>query len=111
MQKEDNLQMLDLNEKVMVNGRFHSLTSPNTIIQIERGMKIVVVNGKNAGVVAAVMVHPQSEEITHILLSRVPVTAVYRLIPIKLIAKIDDDTIHLSIGCDDLTKLMIHQPD
>lgn len=110
MQEERNLEMMDLNAKVMVNGRFQSPHAPHIIMKIERGMKIVVADGREAGVVGAVMVHPQSEEITHILLCSVPVTAVYRLIPIHLIAKIEDDIIHLNIQRDDLTKLAVHQP-
>jgi len=110
MQQACKLQMTALNEKVMVNGRFRSPQSPHQMIEIERGMKIVVANGEEVGVVGAVMVNPQSEEMTHLLLCRVPVTAVYRLVPINLIAKIDDDTIYLNIQCDDLTKLTVHQP-
>jgi sporulation protein YlmC with PRC-barrel domain len=108
MQKMCKLQLTD--EKVMVNGRFRSPQPPHQMIEVERGMKIVVANGKEAGVVGAVMVNPHSEEITHLLLCRLPVTAVYRLIPINLLSHIDDDTIHLNIQCDDLTKLAVHQP-
>ncbi len=110
MQQACKLQMTALNEKVMVNGRFRSPQPPHQMIEIERGMKIVVADGREAGVVGAVVVTPQSEEISRILLCSVPVTAVYRLIPIDLIAHIDDDTIHLNIQYDDLNKLMAHQP-
>jgi len=110
MQKACKLQMTTLNEKVMINGRFHSPHPPHQMIEIERGMKIVVADGTEAGVVGAVMANPQSEKMTHVLLCRLPVTAVYRLIPINLIAKIDDETIHLNIQCADLKKLAAHQP-
>lgn len=110
MQEEKNLEMMDLNAKVMVNGRFQSPHAPHIIINIERGMKIVMADGQEAGVVGAVMVHPQSEEISHILLCSVPVTAVYRLIPVSLITKIEEDTLYLNIQSDDLAKLAVHQP-
>ncbi|MCP4415295.1 MAG: DUF2171 domain-containing protein, partial [Chloroflexi bacterium] len=105
MQERCKLQLMELNERVMENGRFRSPFSPNAIVEIRRGMKIVFADGTEAGVVGAVMVHPHNEEMSHILLCRVPVTAVYRLIPINLIARIDDETIHLNIRCDGLKKL------
>ncbi len=116
MKEKCRLHMMESNEKVMVNGRFRSSHLPHPIVQIERGMRIIAADGTEVGMVGAVMVHPQREDITHILLCRVPVTAVcgqtavYRLIPIHLIAKINDETIHLNIQCDDLDKLAAHKP-
>ncbi len=99
----------NLNEKIMVNGRFTLHHQPNSSVEVQRGMKIMVRNGKEVGLVGGVVVNFESDEVTHILLCQFPVTAVYRLIPINLIARIEE-TIHLTIQCDELKTLAAHQP-
>ena len=99
----------NVNEKIMVNGRI-PLQQSRPPAKIQRGMKIVVKGGKQAGIVGGIIVNSQSNQVSHLLLCRVPVTAVYRLIPTNLIARIEKTIIHLCIHCDDLDKLAAHQP-
>ena len=95
-------------EKVMVNGRFHL---PNrAIIDIHRGMIIMTSVGEQAGFCAGVIVKQGDKDASFVLLGRLPVTSEYRQIPVNLINHIEAETIHLTINCDEILKLLLHQP-
>ena len=95
-------------EKVMVNGRFHL---PNrATIDICRGMIIMTSVGEKAGFCAGVVVKQDEKEASFVLLGRLPVTSEYRQIPVNLINRIEDEAIHLTINCDEILKLLLHQP-
>ncbi|KAA3656350.1 MAG: hypothetical protein DWQ04_31410 [Chloroflexi bacterium] len=99
-----------LNEKIMVNGRIHLPSHQPASVEVQRGMKIVVTDGKEVGFVGGVVVNSHSDEVTCILLCHLPVTAVYRLIPIHLIARVEAETIYLNMQFDDLETLAAHSP-
>ncbi|MCP5095866.1 MAG: hypothetical protein GY943_09960, partial [Chloroflexi bacterium] len=83
-------------QKIMENGRIHLHHAPHSSVEVQRSMKIVVMGGKEVGLVGGIMIDPQHDNVTHILLCHLPVTAVYRLIPISLIAKVTAETVHLT---------------
>ena len=97
-------------EHIMINGRVYLPRRNATAVKINRGMAILTKTGEEAGFSAGVVVPQGMDEATYILLGRLPVTAEYRLIPTKLIARVEDENIHLNVNCDEILKLHLHQP-
>lgn len=95
--------------RMMVNGRFSPLNNSHSV-NINRGMAVWTSTGAEAGFSAGVVVPQDSDEATHLLLGRLPITSEYRLIPVRLIARIADENIHLNVACDEILKLHLHQP-
>lgn len=95
--------------KLMVSGlvRLERETNP---VEIQRGMSLMSQDGVETGVVAAVVLDCSRQEVTHILLSFVPPTAVYHLILLPLINRIDEETVWLRITSADIDNLPRHQP-
>lgn len=108
--EDSKSQMMASSEKVMVNGRFKSPQPPFAMVEIARGMKIYDADGTELGLVGGVMVHSLREEVSHILLCQLPVAADYRLIPVHLIARIDEEVVYLTMQREDLKTLAVHQP-
>jgi sporulation protein YlmC with PRC-barrel domain len=79
-------------------------------VELRRGMIVLAQNGEGVGVVAAIVLDCASQEMTHMLLGQLPPTAVYRLIPLHLIAQIDGETVWLVIVCEEIESLPVHQP-
>lgn len=75
-----------------------------------RGMPVLVEDGSMVGTVAAVVQSGPTRTITHLLLGQVPPTAVYRLIPLDLLARLDGECIWLSASRQQIAALPIHQP-
>lgn len=96
-------------ERMMVNGRF-SLPNNDCPVKINRGMAVWTNTGAEAGFSAGVVVPQGSDEATHFLLGRLPITSEYRLIPVQLIERIEDENIHLNVNCNEILKLHVHQP-
>jgi hypothetical protein len=94
----------------MVNG-FVYLEQLDTPVEVQRGMMIFGQDKKVAGVVAAIVLDCQSQKGTHILLSHVPPTSDYYLIPLKLIDRIDGETVWLRASSEEIEILPQHQPD
>ena len=97
-------------QKLMVSSLVY-LEQMDDPVEVQRGMMILGQNGQEAGVVAAVVLDCRSQEVTHILLGHVPPTSVYRLIPLKLIDRIDGESLWLRASSEKIEKLPIHQPD
>jgi hypothetical protein len=95
--------------RIMVNGRFFPLNNRYSV-KINRGMVVWTSTGVEAGFSAGVVVPQGSDEATHLLLGRLPITSEYRLIPVQLIARIADENIHLNVDCNEILKLHLHQP-
>jgi hypothetical protein len=95
--------------KLLVSGMVHveGLAKP---VAVRRGMSILAQDGQELGTVAAVVLEPGGQEATHLLLGYVPPTAVYHLIPLKLIAGIDDETVRLQVASQDAGRLRAYQP-
>jgi hypothetical protein len=78
-------------------------------VALRRLMRVQTVDGESAGVVAAVVLAGDSREITHFLLGSVPPTAIYRLVPLALIAAIDGETVRIRIDRAGVAGLPAHQ--
>jgi hypothetical protein len=80
-------------------------------VEVRRGMMIIGQDKQVAGVVAAVVLGCRSQRGTHILLGHLPPTSNYYLIPLKLIDRIDGETVWLRASSEEIEKLPQHQPD
>lgn len=79
--------------------------------EVARGMPVLAQDGSMVGVVAAVVQSGAAQTISHILLGQAPPTAVYRLIPIDLLDKLDEERIWLRATHGQIAALPVHQPD
>jgi hypothetical protein len=79
--------------------------------ELARGMPALAQDGSPVGVVAAVVLTGQAKRISHILLGQVPPTAVYRLIPVDLLDRLDGEGIRLRASRQQIAALPIYQPD
>jgi hypothetical protein len=80
-------------------------------VRVQRGMPIRAADETAVGVVAAVVLDCRSRKVTHLLLGQVPPTAVYRLIPLSLIDRIDGETVCLRTTASKIVHLPLHQPE
>ena len=97
-------------QKLMVSSLVY-LEQMDDPVEVQRGMMILGQDEREAGVVAAVIVDCRNQEVTHILLGHVPPTSDYRLIPLKLIDRMDGETVWLRATTEAIEKLPRHQPD
>lgn len=79
--------------------------------EVARGMPVLAQDGRMVGIVAAVVQSGPAPTISHILLGQVPPTAVYRLIPLDLLDRVDGGRIWLCATRQQIAVLPIHQPD
>jgi hypothetical protein len=79
--------------------------------EVTRGMLALAEDGSIVGVVAAVVQTGPARTITHLLLGQVPPTAVYRLIPLDLLDRLDGERIWLRASPQQIGALPIYQPD
>jgi len=114
MQKEETIRPDDLAntrvQKLLVRG-FIKLEPETVPILLQRGMTILARNGVTVGAVAAVVLNCPQQEITYLLLGQIPPTAVYRLIPLALIERIDGEMVWLRIPSEKISALPLHQSD
>ncbi len=59
--------------------------------EVKRGMSILSKEGTEVGQVAAVILDSRTRKATHILLSRLPETIGYWMVPVSLIAEVQDE--------------------
>lgn len=83
--------------KLMVSGPVCPECSRTLSVEVRRGMPILSKEGLEVGRVAAVVVDGSDGKATHILLSRLPETAGYWLVPLNLISEAYVEKIQLSI--------------
>ncbi len=67
-------------------------------------------DGQEVGKVAAVVVDPLTQEVTHILLCRLPQSPDYRLAPLDIVTQVTGQTVMLQIQSQDVDGLAVHQP-
>ncbi|MBE2198864.1 MAG: PRC-barrel domain-containing protein [Anaerolinea sp.] len=79
--------------------------------EVARGMPVLDRDGSRVGAVAAVVQTGTAKTITHLLLGQVPPTAVYRLVPLDLLDRLDGECIWLRASHQQIAALPIHQPD
>ena len=97
-------------QKLMVSSLVH-LEQLDGPVEVQRGMMILGHDELEAGVVAAVVLDCRNQRVTHILLGHVPPTSDYRLIPLKLIDRIDGQKVWLRASSGKIGALPLHQPD
>ncbi len=97
-------------QKLMVSSLVY-LEQMDDPVEVQRGMMILGQDGQEAGMVAAIVLDCRSQESTHILLGHLPPTSDYRLIPLKLIDRIDGQTVWLRASFGKIEKLPLHRPD
>ncbi len=97
-------------QKLLVSGLIRLDKPEAELVELRRGKTVVDQDGQEVGGVAAVVLDCASQEITHVLLGHLPLTAVYRLIPLPLIDKIDEEIVWLTIPRAEVKNLPIHQP-
>ncbi|GIK57906.1 MAG: DUF2171 domain-containing protein [Chloroflexi bacterium] len=79
--------------------------------EVARGMPVLAQDGSMVGTVAAVVHSEPDQTISHILLGQVPPTAVYRLMPLDLLDRLDGDHLWLRATRQQIAMLPAHQPD
>lgn len=93
-------------QRLLVCGWVDRVTS-----EVARGMPVLAQNGSPVGVAAAVVQSGPTQTISHILLGQAPPTAVYRLIPIDLLDRLDGEKIWLRAAPAQVTALPIYQAE
>lgn len=97
-------------QKLLVSG-LARLEGESCPVDLQRGMSVRSEDGVETGVVAAVVLELPGQEVTHFLLGYVPPTAVYHLVPLCLIDRIDGETVWLRVTNEKIATLPIHHPD
>lgn len=100
-----------MTEKLLVQGVVPLGATAVAGGEVRRGMSVLAADGVPVGVVAAVVCHEPAHTVTHILLGQTPPTAVYRLIPLGLLARLDGDCLWLCVSAAQIASLPIHHPD
>ncbi|MCB0016167.1 MAG: hypothetical protein KDE09_00185 [Anaerolineales bacterium] len=98
-------------QKLLVSGLIRLGNPEAGLVELRRGMAVVDRVGHEAGTVAAVVLDCARKAVTHVLLGHLPLTADYRLIPLTLIDRINEETVWLSITGTEIETLPTHQPD
>lgn len=93
-------------QRLLVFGRIDLLAS-----EVTRGMPVLAEDGSMAGAVAAVVQTGTARAITHLLLGQIPPTAVYQLIPLDLLDRLDGECIRLRASRQQIASLPIYQPE
>ena len=94
---------------MMVSGQFHLKGTDGPPVEVRRCMAVLSRDGLELGMVAAVCFDSQTQDVSDVLLGRLPVTADYRLIPIDLIDHVSEDAVHLRITAESMRELAQHE--
>jgi len=95
--------------KMMV-GAFVSLKeNAAPVDEVRRGMAIFTSDGVEAGKAAAVVIDEINQTVTHIVLCRLGQPPEYRLTPLSLIERVDEEGIWLCIPSHDVVSLAKRQ--
>jgi hypothetical protein len=98
-------------QKLLVHGEVSVGVTAVALADIWRGMPVLALDGTPVGVVAAVVCAAASPAITHILLGQAPPTAVYRLIPLHLLDRLEGEQLWLRALPPQIDQLPTHQPE
>lgn len=88
---------MELTKKLMVSGFVCPESGCALSLEVRRGMPIFSKEGLEVGKVAAAVLDRDNQQATHILLSRLPETDGYWLIPVDLVADVRGEKVQLSI--------------
>lgn len=95
---ENNPNLDEQVDKLMVSGMIETKNGSTGCVEVKRGMPVLSVEGRNAGRVAAVIVHTPEGRPTHLLLGHLPEERGYWLIELDLVAAVEDEIVRLSIS-------------
>ena len=93
---------------MMVSGQFRLKGADGPPVEVRRCMAVLSCDGRELGMVAAVCLDPDTQDVAAVLLGRLPVTADYRMIPIALIDHVSEDAVHLRITAESMEELALH---
>lgn len=79
--------------------------------EVRRGMNVVDRDGELIGLVAGVVAVSSSDQISDVVISRVPPTGDYRLAAVGSVALIGEDCVSLTLPAAELASLPRHNPD
>ena len=94
--------------RMMITGQVHLDGLDSSAVEVRRCMPVLSCDGRELGMVAAVCLEAHAQDIAAVLLGRLPVTADYRLIPIRLIDRVCADVVHLRITAESAERLAQH---
>jgi hypothetical protein len=100
----------DAPQKLLESGLVY-LCQESKTLEVRRGMFVAARDGRQVGVVAAVVLDCRSREISAVLLGDLPPTAVYRLVSPHLICRFDERSLQLSLSSADIANLPERQAD
>ena len=89
----------------MVAGQVRLKGTEGFPVEVRRCMTVRSCDGCKLGMVAAVCLDPDTQDVAAVLLGRLPMTADYRMIPITLIDHINEDAVHLRITAESVEEM------
>jgi uncharacterized protein YrrD len=92
--------------KLMVSGLIRLNGYRQGILEVRRGMGVISRDGQELGKVAALVFQNDGLYALAILLGRLPEIREYRLVPVNLIATVEDECVHLHIPAQSIEKLL-----
>lgn len=101
--------MNENHKTIMVSGQIYLEGADGPPVEVRRCMAVLSHDGCEMGIVAAVCFDSQTQDVTAVLLGRLPVTSDYRLIPIDLIDHVSEDAVHLRITAESVRELAQHE--
>ena len=98
-------RMNEKTKKMMVTGQVRLKGADGPPFEVRRCMAVLSCDGRAVGMVAAVCLDPDTQDVAAVLLGRLPVSADYRMIPIGLIDHVSEDAVHLHITIESVEQL------
>lgn len=92
-------------DRLMASGLIRLDRDGDQTMDVRRGMSIWSSDGQEIGKVAALVVDHDSEQVSHILLGRLPEVLGYLCVPVDLIKSVEDDAVYLVITSQEIENL------
>jgi len=84
-------------------------TLPEDVVALDEGAKVVTSDGNEIGAVEQVIVEPEEQRATHIVVGRGLIVKEYKLLPTSWIRNVTEEKVHLSIHTDFFERLPEHE--
>lgn len=91
--------------QLQVNGPIHLESPDEASVEIRREMTLLGNDGVALGTVAAVVMNEATQTAIYILLGRLNPNLEYRLVPLPLIERVNEETVQLRIPSWDVDRL------
>lgn len=82
-------------QKLMVSGYVCAHGGCPLSVEVRRGMPVLSQDRQEVGKVAAVVLSSEAHRATHLLLTRLPVTCGYLMIPVDRIERVENERVRL----------------